>query len=38
MADNPQVPWGGFKYSGFGRGYGRDGVEAFLETPSALEV
>jgi aldehyde dehydrogenase (NAD+) len=37
MTDDPQAPWGGFKYSGFGREYGRFGVEAFLETRAILE-
>ena len=37
MTDDPQAPWGGFKYSGVGREYGRYGIEAFLESrkPSA---
>ena len=38
MADDPQAPWGGFKYSGFGREYGRYGIEAFLETRAILEA
>src|ERR1700724_3510357 len=37
MTDDPQAPWGGFKYSGFGREYGRFGIEAFLETRAILE-
>jgi len=37
MADDPQAPWGGFKYSGIGREYGRYGIEAFLEPRSILE-
>jgi aldehyde dehydrogenase (NAD+) len=37
MADDPQAPWGGFKYSGVGREYGRYGIEAFLETRAILE-
>jgi aldehyde dehydrogenase (NAD+) len=37
MTDDPQAPWGGFKYSGIGREYGRYGVEAFLETRAILE-
>jgi aldehyde dehydrogenase (NAD+) len=37
MTDDPQAPWGGFKYSGVGREYGRYGVEAFLETRAILE-
>src|SRR6266852_8129105 len=27
MTDDPQAPWGGFKYSGVGREYGRYGIE-----------
>jgi aldehyde dehydrogenase (NAD+) len=38
MTDDPQAPWGGFKYSGFGREYGRYGIEAFLETRAILEA
>ena len=38
MADDPQAPWGGFKYSGIGREYGRYGIEAFLEPRAILEV
>ena len=38
MADDPQAPWGGFKYSGVGREYGRYGIEAFLETRAILEA
>ena len=37
MKDDPQAPWGGFKYSGIGREYGRYGIEAFLETRAILE-
>ncbi len=37
MTDDPQAPWGGFKYSGFGREYGRYGIDAFLETRAILE-
>jgi threonine dehydrogenase-like Zn-dependent dehydrogenase len=37
MTDDPQAPWGGFKYSGFGREYGRYGIEAFLETWAIFE-
>src|SRR5579862_1792714 len=37
MADDDQAPWGGFKYSGVGREYGRYGIEAFLETRAILE-
>lgn len=38
MIDDPQAPWGGFKYSGVGREYGRYGIEAFLETRAILET
>jgi aldehyde dehydrogenase (NAD+) len=37
MKDDPQAPWGGFKYSGVGREYGRYGINAFLETRAILE-
>jgi aldehyde dehydrogenase (NAD+) len=37
MTDDAQAPWGGFKYSGFGREYGQYGIEAFLETRAILE-
>src|ERR1700730_17123140 len=37
MTDDSQAPWGGFKYSGIGREYGRYGIEAFLETRAILE-
>jgi len=37
MTDDPQAPWGGFKYSGIGREYGQYGIEAFLETRAILE-
>ena len=37
MTDDPQAPWGGFKYSGVGREYGRYGMEAFLENRAILE-
>jgi acyl-CoA reductase-like NAD-dependent aldehyde dehydrogenase len=36
MTDDPQAPWGGFKYSGVGREYGRYGIEAFLEPKAIL--
>jgi aldehyde dehydrogenase (NAD+) len=32
-----QLSWGGFKYSGVGREYGRYGIEAFVETRAILE-
>ena len=35
--DDPQAPWGGFKYSGVGREYGRYGIQAFVETRAILE-
>jgi aldehyde dehydrogenase (NAD+) len=38
MTDDPQAPWGGFKYSGVGREYGQYGIEAFLEPKAILEV
>ena len=37
MTDDPQAPWGGFKYSGIGREYGQYGIEAFVETRAILE-
>ncbi len=37
MTDDPQAPWGGFKYSGVGLEYGQFGIEAFLETRAILE-
>jgi aldehyde dehydrogenase (NAD+) len=36
MTDDPQAPWGGFKYSGVGREYGQYGIEAFLEPRAIL--
>jgi aldehyde dehydrogenase (NAD+) len=38
MTDDPQAPWGGFKYSGVGREYGQYGIEAFLEPKAILEL
>jgi aldehyde dehydrogenase (NAD+) len=38
MTDDPQAPWGGFKYSGVGREYGAYGISAFLETRAILEA
>jgi aldehyde dehydrogenase (NAD+) len=38
MTDDPQAPWGGFKYSGVGREYGRYGIEAFVEPKAILET
>jgi aldehyde dehydrogenase (NAD+) len=37
MTDDPQAPWGGFKFSGVGREYGRYGIDAFLELRAILE-
>ena len=37
MIDDPQAPWGGFKYSGVGREYAAYGIEAFVETRAILE-
>ena len=37
MTDDPQAPWGGFKYSGVGREYGKYGIAAFLEPKAILE-
>jgi len=37
MTDDPDAPWGGFKYSGVGREYGKYGIEAFLEPRAILE-
>jgi aldehyde dehydrogenase (NAD+) len=37
MTDDPQAPWGGFKYSGVGREYGKYGIKAFLEPKAILE-
>src|SRR6266850_1896625 len=38
MMDDPQAPWGGFKYSGVGREYGSYGIEAFVEPRAILEA
>src|SRR6476660_5678004 len=38
MTEDRQAPWGGFKFSGVGREYGRYGISAFLETRAILEV
>src|SRR5689334_17373025 len=38
MTDDPQAPWGGFRYSGVGREYGQYGIEAFLEPKAILEA
>jgi len=37
MTDDPDAPWGGFKFSGVGREYGSYGMEAFLEAKAVLE-
>jgi aldehyde dehydrogenase (NAD+) len=37
MTDDPDAPWGGFKFSGIGREYGGYGIEAFLEAKGILE-
>jgi aldehyde dehydrogenase (NAD+) len=37
MTDDPQAPWGGFKYSGVGREYAGYGMEAFMETKAILK-
>ena len=37
MLDDPQAPWGGFKFSGVGREFGAFGIEAFLEPRAILE-
>jgi aldehyde dehydrogenase (NAD+) len=38
MADDPQAPWGGFKFSGVGREYGSYGISAFVEPRAILEI
>src|SRR6202045_4698335 len=38
MTDDPQAPWGGFKFSGVGREYGAFGIEAFVETRAILDA
>jgi len=37
MHDDPQAPWGGFKFSGVGREFGAYGIGAFLEPRAILE-
>ena len=37
LLDDPQAPFGGFKYSGFGREFGTYGIEAYLESRAILE-
>jgi aldehyde dehydrogenase (NAD+) len=36
MTDDPDAPWGGFKFSGVGRENGRYGIEAFVEPRAIL--
>jgi aldehyde dehydrogenase (NAD+) len=36
MTDDPDAPWGGFKFSGVGREYGRYGIQAFVEPKAIL--
>ena len=38
MTDDADAPWGGFKYSGVGREYGKYGMEAFAETRAIIEA
>jgi aldehyde dehydrogenase (NAD+) len=38
MTDDPDAPWGGFKFSGVGREYGKYGIQAFLEPRAILEA
>jgi aldehyde dehydrogenase (NAD+) len=38
MTDDPQAPWGGFKFSGVGRECGAYGINPFLETRAILEA
>ena len=33
---NPEAPFGGYKRSGNGREYGREGIEEYLETKAIL--
>jgi aldehyde dehydrogenase (NAD+) len=38
MTDDDQAPWGGFKFSGYGREYGSYGIGAFVEPRAILDV
>jgi aldehyde dehydrogenase (NAD+) len=38
MTDDPDAPWGGLKFSGVGREYGRYGIQAFLEPKAILDA
>jgi aldehyde dehydrogenase (NAD+) len=38
MTNDPQVPWGGFKFSGFGREYCAYGISAFVEPRTIIGV
>ena len=38
MTDDSLAPWGGFNHSGFGREYGRYGIEAFVEAHVIFEA
>jgi aldehyde dehydrogenase (NAD+) len=38
MTDDPNAPWGGFKFSGYGREYGAYGINAFVEPRTILEA
>jgi aldehyde dehydrogenase (NAD+) len=37
LKDDPQAPFGGFKYSGIGREFGTFGIEAYLEQRAILD-
>jgi phenylacetaldehyde dehydrogenase len=36
LAMDPAIPFGGFKQSGWGREFGAEGIEAFLETKAVI--
>jgi aldehyde dehydrogenase (NAD+) len=38
MTGDPQAPWGGFKYSGFGREYGKYGSRRFSNPAPYLSL